>query len=173
MAALNGTTAEFRLYNAHMRRLTACFILLAAAATAQDSPAVSGLTATLMTLHDSHVSRDDVNRRFVAGVMATVVKPSRPFQSEVEDFTSELTAAIVGRRFTSSDLLPMTSAIVDVMHSGGVSTLAFRASVERFQKGLAALGVVGARLDSITNRLQALGQEVRGPEDAPVRLDFK
>lgn len=153
--------------------MAACFVFLAVTATAQNSPAVSELTSTLMTLRDVHASRDSVNKRFVAGVMATVKKPTRPFQSEVEDFTSEFTAAIVGRRFAASDLTPMTSAVVEVMHSDGVGTTVFRASLERFQKGLVALGVGGSRSQSITSRLEALGKEVRGPEDTPVRVDIK
>jgi hypothetical protein len=156
-----------------MRRFAVCFVCLGVLAGAQSSPAVNELTSTLMMLRDAHPSRDAINRRFVAGVMATVEKPNRPFQSEVEDFTSELTAALIGRRFSSSDLVPLTSAIVDVMHSAGVGTVAFHGSVERFEKGLLALQMDAPRARSIANRLEELGKEVRGPEDMPVRLELK
>lgn len=131
----------------------------------QNNPAVSSLTSTLMTLNDAQASRDSVNRQFATRLMGYADRSSQLSQTEVTEFTAELTDALVGHTFTNLQITEAVSAMVEVVRSSGVGFAAFHGALDRFAKALAQLGVSPARAGALATRLEAIGNHVRGPED--------
>ena len=60
-------------------------------------------------------------------------------------------------------------AIQEVLESSGAASYRFHSSIDRFRDSLIALNATAVQAKSAAGRLLILGQEVRGPEDIPVR----
>ena len=57
-----------------------------------------------------------------------------------------------------------------MLQSSGLPSYRFHAVIDRFRDSLIALDATAAQAKSAAGRLMILGQEVRGPEDLPLRL---
>jgi hypothetical protein len=82
----------------------------------------------------------------------------------------ELTTALKGRPLSTDGVAQLTTAILQVLCSAGVSTARYRDSLTEAGKALTSLGVRSSTARKISESLENVGKEVRGPEDTP-KLD--
>jgi len=168
-----------------MRRLLCCLLLLGvslAVATAQDKfaatkrlPHTSKLHTTLLALKEPPAfwkwdaemrrTRSPLSYQLVNEIMSLAESEWQPSRLTVASFADELANALLGKNMTDAEALMMEDSIDAVLRSTGAT---FK-SASRLRESLAALGVDAARLQIIIKRFIALGEEVRGPDDLPVR----
>ena len=79
------------------------------------------------------------------------------------DFADELVNAVHGKNMTDAQALMLEDSIEAVLRSNGAT---FRAA-SRFREALVAFGVDAPKLQILTKRFIAIGEEVRGPDDQP------
>ncbi len=101
-------------------------------------------------------------------ILAQAEPNAQPSRRVVMDFTDELMRALAGKTRRPEDVSQLSTAIVDVLHSSGVVTRKYRATIDSVRQSLQAMGVTEAAAQRVAGRLMVVGQEVRGPEDLPV-----
>src|SRR5436309_1667109 len=107
-----------------MRTASYCLLLLALSLTAQtvENPAVSRLNSTLMQLKGA-TSLSPVRQQLVNDIMALSEKGHQPSQPTVTKFVDELTVGLLSSDLSINALSPVTTSIIDVLHSAGTGTL--------------------------------------------------
>jgi hypothetical protein len=143
-------------------------LLLAASVAAQNTTAVRKLNSTLLTLKDG-AARDSVGRQLAADLSAVADPDHRPTLYILTKLADSLVTAVPVRNLRVELLSPVTGRIVDVLHSAGTSTVGFYEAVGAAEKALTAMGVAAPQAHSIADALTTLGQQVRGPDDSPVK----
>jgi hypothetical protein len=107
-------------------------------------------------------------RQLADDILSLAETDAQPSRRVVLDFTNDLALALVVRHRTPATIAQLSQGILGVLHSDGVPTLQYRASLDRVHKSLLAMGVPGPQAQHLVDRLKILGQQVRGPEDLPV-----
>ncbi len=90
-----------------------------------------------------------------------------PSRGTVLDFATALTKALAGKSGSQPQAEKVTSAIVDVLQSSGTPTYRFHGAIDRLRASLVDIGAKPSDASSAAGYLLILGQEVRGPDDAP------
>jgi hypothetical protein len=137
------------------------------------------LKADLLSL--SSTSESQVS----AHIMLLAEKTHEPLPSAVEQFARALIVSLRLATVPSSGLalvrplspasLPerqanaLVAEIDSVLKSAGTSTVGFRDHVARFETIMLAVGSSQLAAHKLAAQLEAIGKQVRGPEDAPVR----
>jgi hypothetical protein len=154
-----------------------CFLLFASGLCAQST---AKLDADLMTLANPAASRNAVAQQITDDILALAAKDARPSRQTAFGFADELTKALAGKLAVQkpkppvpATLQPVTQAILEVLQSSGITSYRFHESIDHLRNGLISLGTTAALAKSAAGRLLILGQEVRGPEDAPLGNSFK
>ena len=149
-------------------------LLLAGALAAQPgntpdrASAVRKLNSTLLSLKDGN-SSDAVSAQFAADLTALADRDHRPSSIRIKVLADELTMVLNAKNLRPDALPQIAGPIFDVLQSAGTSTMGFNDSVTRFETALRLLNVEPRRARSAADRLRAIGKEVRGPDDSPVR----
>jgi hypothetical protein len=149
-------------------KCVSCLLLVAATLAAQDASAVRRLNSTLLTLKDG-ASRSSVGQQLAADIASVADPDHRPSPKNIRQLADDLTASLSVGSLRVDLLSGVTTPIVEVLHSAGTSTVGFHESVSRAEKSLASLGVPAPQAKHIAESLRAIGMQVRGPEDTPVR----
>jgi hypothetical protein len=124
------------------------------------------LEADLLALNGAPTAA--MNQQLANDILSLAETNAQPSRRVVLDFTDELTRALAGRKLAADMISQLSIGILDVLHSDGVPTSKYRASLDRAHKALLAMGVAEPVAQRVVNRLMVLGQQVRGPEDLPV-----
>jgi hypothetical protein len=109
--------------------------------TAKRPEATPKLRSTLQALKSRGASRATLSRQLADAILLLAESGHQPSRSAVTSFADELTTALLGRDLTNSQL----------------------------RETLAALGVDASKVQIITRRFIAIGEEIRGPDDMPTR----
>jgi len=140
-----------------MKRTALGLVLLASLAFAQRTR--DKLTDDLRGISSLQIADD---------ILALAEPGAEPSRRTVREFTDELTAAMIGK--PSGAYIPqLRTAIVDVLHSNALPGWRYREAIESLRSRLAAMRVPYAEAQRVADRLKVVGQEVRGPDDLPVR----
>jgi hypothetical protein len=141
-----------------MKSLLCCFLLVIAGASAQSTGKL-----------DSDLMTHAVARQVTDDIVALAEKDAQPSRQAVSNFADDLTKALAGKQLTADKTKAVTEAIQEVLQSSGAASYRFHASIDRFRDSLIALNATAVQAKAAAGRLLILGQEVRGPEDIPVR----
>ncbi|HEY1760460.1 MAG TPA: hypothetical protein VGG72_34115 [Bryobacteraceae bacterium] len=141
-----------------MKSLLCCFLLVTAGLSAQST---GKLDADLMTHAAAQQVTDDI--------LALAEKDAQPSRQVVSDFAEDLTKALMGKQMTAEKAKAIRAAIEEVLESSGAASYRFHASIDRFRDSLIAVNATAVQAKAAAGRLLILGQDVRGPEDIPVR----
>jgi hypothetical protein len=154
-----------------MRRVV-CWLLLFAVgvAIAQNKlapkrlPSVSKLRSTLLALKEAGASRPALSRQFAEELMSLAEKDYKPSSTAVENFSDQLSKALLGKHMTDAQVLLLEQSIREVLRSTGATFT----SATSFRQTLLAAGVDPAAAQVVTTRFIEIGEEVRGPDDLHV-----
>jgi hypothetical protein len=147
-----------------MRHTWLFLLFVASTAFAQS---VNKLDADLFAL--SGTPGAAVTQQLTNDILSLVENNAQPSRRNVLDFADELMRALVGKKLPANSVSQLTAAILDVIHSDGVTTSKYRGAFERANQALLAMGVAAPVAKRVTGRLMVMGQEIRGPDDGPVR----
>jgi hypothetical protein len=149
-------------------RIVLCLLLLGAVLSGQSArdpkAAFEKLRSTLIALKDARADRSSLASQLVDEMMTLANANHQPTRSTVVGFADELTGVLLGRNITSAQLDVLQQSIGEAL-SG--STANYN-SASRFRETLTAVGIDNPSKRLITNLFMAIGEEVRGPDDAPV-----
>lgn len=154
-----------------MRSATCWFALLAFSAVAQVAPdsrtaPLTGLNSDLLALQHANASNAVQNsQRLADEIMSLADTSKKPSRLTVAKFADALCSALAGRTASKIVVSELSTAIYDVLHSGGLGTYRFHQIVSRAEKNLTSGGVDDDKARVISGLLSAVGDEVRGPED--------
>jgi hypothetical protein len=112
-----------------------------------------------------------------AHIMLLAEKTHEPSRPAVEQFARDLItwSRLSTVRSSSPASLPerqadaLVAEIDSVLKSAGTSTVGFRDHVARFETIMLAAGSPQPAAHKLAAQLEAVGKQVRGPEDTPVR----
>jgi hypothetical protein len=129
------------------------------------------LKADLLSL--SRASESQVS----AHIMLLSEKTHEPTGSAVEQFARDLIVAsrLATVRSSGPASLPelqadaLAAEIDSVLKSAGTSTVGFHDHVARFETIMLTIGSPQQAAHKLATELEAIGKQVRGPEDTPVR----
>jgi hypothetical protein len=102
-------------------------------------------------------------------LMLLVEKTHEPASDRVSTFARDLVSTLGKRPLADPSLSQLVTDIASVIRSAGTSTLGFHDHVADFALVLKTLGVQPAAVRNLAGQLEAIGRQVRGPEDTPVR----
>jgi hypothetical protein len=168
-------TAAAGDYTSAMRGLI-CYLLLLygcliSGAVGQDKSAARRLEATtpklrstLQALKDRGASRTTLSHQLADEIMSMAESGHQPSRPAVTSFAEELTSALLGKELTNAQVIMLEQSIDEVLRSSGATFT----SASRLRETLGSVGVDASRLQIITKRFIAVGEEVRGPDDLPV-----
>jgi hypothetical protein len=142
-----------------MNRLLCGVVLISTSLAGQS------LQSTLLALKDATAPRTKLTKQLTDELMALAKPPQTPSRITVEVFSSDLAHAIGGRDLTAAQASAMQNAMSDVMAGKGAAFL--RTNV--LWQELTACGVESYQVRRIVDDFTKLAQDVRGPDDAPVR----
>ena len=149
-----------------MKSALCCFLLFTAGLCAQST---GRLNSDLMAMARGVPGRDALARQIANDIFLMATREAQPSRQTVVDFANELIKAIVevpaGESLAAEKFEPVTQAILDVLHSSGITSYRFHQAIDRVRDALIALKATAAQANSAAGRLLILGQEVRGPED--------
>ena len=146
-----------------MNRLLCGVVLIATSVAGQS------IQSTLLALKDATGPRTKLTKQLTDELMALAKPPQSPSRISVEVFSSDLARAIGGRELTGAQASAMQDAMSDVMRGKGATFV--RANV--MWQALTGCGVESYQVQRILDRFTKLAQDVRGPDDTPVREKFK
>lgn len=109
------------------------------------------------------------SRQLADAMMSLAADDHRPARATVDKFADDLVGAVSGRRLTDAESMALYGSLAAVMRG---STSNFN-SARQFRNALASLRVFPAREQALTTKFIAIGEEVRGPDDAPVQKGSK
>jgi hypothetical protein len=125
----------------------------------------SGLTRLLMA---PDADRAVGARQLANAMMAMATAEHPPARVTVEKFADEFFVAIAGKKLNTMQVLAFQQALTAVM-KGSVSNFQ---GAKQLRDTLAGIGVGLESQRVITTKFLAIGEEVRGPDDAPAK-DFR
>ncbi|MGO9241058.1 MAG: hypothetical protein ACLQBJ_09635 [Bryobacteraceae bacterium] len=158
-----------------MRKLVCCWLVLGGfligGAAGQDKgtaarpEAARNLRSALQALKDRGASRTTLSRQLADAILSLAQAGHEPSRSAVASFSEELTAALLGKDLTKEQLTAVEQSIGEVLHVTGATSI----PASRLRETLTALGVDATMSQTVTRRLIAMGEEVRGPDDMPAK----
>lgn len=146
-----------------MKRLLGCILVLGATLAGQ--PAKTSVQSTLLALKDSGVPRKVLSNQLVDEMMALAKRDQSPSRPAVQRFCEDLTTALIGKDMTQTRAEALQKAITDVL-SGSGST--FRPA-SNLHDTLVGFRIEDRTIQRIVDRFRDIGQEIRGPDDMPIR----
>lgn len=120
----------------------------------REDPAVTRLAAALTN-----------SRQLADAMMSLAADDRRPARGTVEKFADELTGVLAGRKLTDAQSIGLRTSLAAVMRGANSNYH----SAKQFRDSLASLKLFPATEQSLTTKFIAIGEEVRGPDDAPVK----
>ena len=142
-----------------MKRLLGCILLLGGSLAAQS------VQSTLLALKDSHAVRKTLSNQLVDEMMTISKSDQSPSRATVQRFSEELTGALLGKDVTTIRAAALQKAITGVLSGKGSTFLPACSLYET----LAGFRIDDRTIQVIIDRFREIGQEVRGPDDLPVR----
>jgi len=142
-----------------MKRLLGCILLLGGSVAAQS------VQSTLLALKDSHAARKTLSNQLVDEMMTISKSDQSPSRATVQRFSEELTGALLGKDVTTIRAAALQKAITGVLSGKGSTFLPACSLYET----LAGFRIDDRTIQVIVDRFREIGQEVRGPDDLPVR----
>lgn len=142
-----------------MKRLLGCILLLGGSLAAQS------VQSTLLALKDSHAARKALSNELVNEMMALAHSDQSPSRATVQRFSEDLTSALIGKDVTTIRAAALQKAISGVLSGKGSTFLPACSLYET----LAAFRIDDRTIQTIVDRFREIGQEVRGPDDLPLR----
>jgi hypothetical protein len=142
-----------------MKRLLGCILLLGGSLAAQS------VQSTLLALKDSHAARKTLSNELVNEMMALAKSDQSPSRTTVQRFSEDLTAALLGKDVTTIRAAALEKAISGVLSGKGSTFLPACSLYET----LAGFRLDDRTIQVIVDRFREIGQEVRGPDDLPLR----
>jgi hypothetical protein len=134
--------------------------------TAKRPEATPNLRSTLQVLKDRGASRATLSHQLADAILLLAESGHQPSRSAVTSFADELTTMLLGRELTNSQVTTLAQSIEEVLRHSGTTTFI---PASHLRETLAALGVDASRVQIITRRFIAIGEEIRGPDDMPTR----
>jgi hypothetical protein len=104
-------------------------------------------------------------RQLTDALLSLTIEDRRPARATVEKFAEEFTSAVSGKKLTAIQFTDIQLALVNMVR-GEISN--YR-SARVLRDALASLRLDPAKEQAITTRFLAIGEEVRGPDDSPVK----
>jgi hypothetical protein len=146
-----------------MKRLLGCIALLGLSLFAQN------MQSTLLALKDANAPRKILSNRLVEEMMAQAKRNQTPSRAAVQRLSEDLTTALVGRDITTIRASILQKSLADLMCGKGSTFL----PASNLREVLIKCGVDEPTVQQIVQRFIDVGQEVRGPDDIPVRPKFE
>jgi len=147
-----------------MKRLLGCILLLTASLMAQST----SMESTFLALKDPHAHRGALSAKLAAEMTLLATKNGRGqslSQSSVERFSEDLTTALLGKDITTIRAAALRKAIAGVLSGKGSTFLPANGLYET----LKSCGIDDRTTQQILDRFREIGQQVRGPDDLPLR----
>jgi hypothetical protein len=159
-----------------MRKLCAGILMACAAALAEPQPATAPsatpgrLAGYLLNVKNKSLSRDQARKLIGREIMSLAEWGHAPSVAKVEIFAAGLAGALAGKRRADAKRLERLADCIEyVLQCAGESTLEFRRTIAEAEEILRAAGVDVARGRELAQQLEAIGDDVRGPEDIPAQ----
>jgi hypothetical protein len=160
-----------------MRKICAGILMACAAGLAaaqppipQGSSAPGRLAGYLLKVRNKSLSQDRARQLIGREIMSLAEWGHAPSLTKVEIFAAGLVSALTGRhRADAEGLDRLADCIEYVLQCAGESTFEFRRRIAEGERILRAAGVNVARGRELAQQLEAIGDDVRGPEDMPVQ----
>ncbi len=159
-----------------MKRLVFALLLLGGClivgAVCQDRSAArrpeasSTLRSSLQALKDRGASRATLSHQLADAILLLAETGHQPSRSAVTSFADELTTVLLGEELTNSQVTTLAQSMEEVLRRSGTTTFI---PASQLRETLAALGVDASKVQIITRRFIAIGEEIRGPDDMPSR----
>jgi hypothetical protein len=140
-------------------------LLLSGSLAAQPAAPLNKLDETLHALARPGAASVSLSAQLVDEMMALAPGDSQPSRCALAGFANEFTAALIGKDLTEATVTTLQRCIADVLSGSGTNSK----PAKLLRDTLAAIGVATSRIPSIITRFIAVGEEVRGPDDTPVR----
>jgi hypothetical protein len=123
------------------------------------------MESTFLALKDPQAHRADLSLKLSAEMVAMTNRDRSPSRVAVQRFSDDLTAALLGKDITGVRAAAFQKSIRDVLSGKGSTFL----PAGRFREVLSRCGVDERTVQIIVDEFTRLGQEVRGPDDLPIR----
>jgi len=141
-------------------------LLLAAGLSGQPSAtnkaSVDRLNSTLLALKRADASvKPHLTRQLVDEIVALSEKDRQPSRATVAGFANEFLDALIGKDLTSANLITLRTSIVQVTRGSGATFV----PASSLREALTAVGIERSKVQDITRRFMAIGDEIRGPDD--------
>jgi hypothetical protein len=102
-------------------------------------------------------------QKLVDGIMSSSTVAHPLDKRDVENFAGELLAALRGRTITAAQMEAIHTALHENLRSSGSNYL----PAKHLQDALADAGVTAEEIHRIIGPFLRIGEEMRGPDDAP------
>ena len=132
----------------------------------QSKTATSELHSTLTALRDRNASRSLLSQRLAAEIMSLTDRDRRPSPHTVSEFADEFVGALIGKDLTQAQVTNLQRSITEMLDA---STTRNYVPASRLRETVTALRVDPSERQAITRDFIAIGEEIRGPDDSPVR----
>jgi hypothetical protein len=123
------------------------------------------METTLIALKDPQAPRKALSKRLAGEMMDLAKSNQSPSRSTVQQFCDDLSGALLGKDITNVRASAVRKAVAGVL-SGKGSTFLPANGLYEVLKGC---GVEERTMQTILDRFREIGQQVRGPDDLPVR----
>jgi hypothetical protein len=143
-----------------MKRLLGLAVLAISSLFAQTS-----IESALIALKDPHANRAALSAKLTSWMMLQASKHDGPAQPSVERFSEDLTTALLGKEVTRDRALEIEKAIFKMLSGKGSTFM----PAGRFREALRDCMVEDRMTQVLVDRFTHLGQDVRGPDDLPLR----
>jgi hypothetical protein len=128
------------------------------------------LAGYLLKVRNRSLSQDQARKLIGREIMSLAEWGHAPSLTRVEIFAAGLVSALTGKhRANPKRLDRLADCIEYVLQCAGESTFEFRGRIAEGEQILRAAGVDVARGRELAQQLEAIGDDVRGPEDMPVQ----
>ena len=142
-----------------MKRLLACLLLFGPFVTAES------IQSTLLALKDPHASRKTLSNQLVNEMMELAKSDQSPARATVQRFSEDLTTALIGKDVTTIRAAALQQEISDVLSGKGSTFI----PASKLYDTLSGFRIEDRTIQQIVDRFREIGQEIRGPDDLPVR----
>jgi hypothetical protein len=139
-------------------------LLLSGPLAAQTAP-LNKLNETLHALARPGASSVSLSAQLVDEMMSLAPSDQQPSRGALAGFANEFTAALIGKDLNDARVTTLQRCIADVLSGSGSNSKPAKV----LRDTLAAIGVAAPRIPSIMTRFIAVGEEVRGTDDTPVK----
>lgn len=135
--------------------------LLCAGLSAQTA---SNLGATLAALNNPKASVAVLTQQLVNEMTAMSPADRKPARGTLAGFASDFTAALLGKDLTAAQRNTLQTSIAKMLSGDGTNSK----PAGLLREILVAAGAGAARTHRIVTDFIAIGEQVRGPDDAPI-----